>query len=82
MTDIRKSVQLFNEALPLAWSKMEGVPLDQRVLVGRRLSELVRSSIRAGLEDPAAIVEAVLKQMKPADRGTEDIHSSFLGRIT
>jgi hypothetical protein len=61
VADIQKSIRLFNEALPLAWAKLEGLSANELRRVGARLSELVRTSVRAGLEDPASIAAAAVE---------------------
>jgi hypothetical protein len=64
MAEIQKSIRLFNEALPKAWAKLEGVSLEERARVGARLSEVVRTSVKAGLEDADAIATAVVEVLK------------------
>lgn len=61
MGDIQKSVRLFNDALSLALTKLDGLSFEERRRVTARLSEVVRASIRAGLEDAAAIATAAVE---------------------
>jgi hypothetical protein len=64
MADIQKSIRLFNEALPLALAKLDDISIEDRRRISSRLSEVVRTSIRAGLEDPAAIATAAVEAFK------------------
>lgn len=64
MADIQKSIRLFNEALPLVLSKADHLNVEERHRIILRLSEVVRASIRAGLEDSAAIADAVTEGIR------------------
>jgi hypothetical protein len=67
---ITKKIDLYNHAFPIAWCLIESAQDDRRRQeLSLRLSEIIHSLIKEGLDDPRAIAEAAVAALKNQSSG-------------